>query len=116
MATMRQKMAVEALVANGGNVTAAMRKAGYTEATANTPQKLTESKGFEELCQEAGLTDDFILKALHDDIKQKPRRRSTELSLAADIRGLKKQKIELGGEGLLALEQTLRLAITKKDE
>lgn len=49
MATLRQKKAVAALVGNGGNVTKAMLAAGYTKATANTPQKLTESDGFKEI-------------------------------------------------------------------
>lgn len=48
MPTIKQKIAVAKLVGNGGNVTQAMRDAGYTEATANTPQKLTESEGFKE--------------------------------------------------------------------
>jgi hypothetical protein len=62
MATLRQKMAVEKIVGNGGNVTEAMREVGYTENTANTPQKLTESKGFKELMAKAGLDDDYLLK------------------------------------------------------
>ena len=36
MATLRQKKAVDNLVGNGGNVTQAMRDAGYSENTLNT--------------------------------------------------------------------------------
>ena len=90
MATRKQRDAVNFLVGTGGNVTKAMRDAKYAPATYNTPQKLTESKAFPQLCKEAGLTDDLILKALSDDIKKKPRRRIAELNLAAEIRGLKK--------------------------
>lgn len=62
MSTMRQKQAIKELVGNGGNVTKAMIKAGYTKATANTPQKLTESIGFRKLMEEAGLTDENLFK------------------------------------------------------
>jgi hypothetical protein len=48
MATIKQTRAVAALVGNGGNVTQAMLKAKYSPNTANTPQKLTDSKGFKE--------------------------------------------------------------------
>lgn len=47
--TLRQKKATEKLVENGGNISQAMLAAGYSPNTAHTPQKLTESKGFEEL-------------------------------------------------------------------
>ena len=52
MATIKQKEAFDKMVGNGGNVTQAMRDAKYSEATINTPQKLTESKGFIELMEE----------------------------------------------------------------
>jgi hypothetical protein len=52
MATVKQKKAAKALVGNGGNVTQAMLDAGYSPATANTPQKLTESEGFKEVWEE----------------------------------------------------------------
>ncbi len=86
-ATIKAKRAIKEMVVNGGNVTAAMRKAGYSENTANTPQKLTESKGFQELCHEMGLTDDLIITSLTEDIKKKPQNRLGELALAAKLRG-----------------------------
>lgn len=49
MATYRQVQAAKNLVENGGNTYQAMRDAGYSHATAKTPKKLTESKGFQEL-------------------------------------------------------------------
>lgn len=55
--TMKQKKAVANLVGNGGNVTKAMLDAGYSVATANTPQKLTESEYVQALMVEVGLTD-----------------------------------------------------------
>lgn len=50
------------MVGNGGNVTKAMKEAGYSDATANTPGKLTKSAGFQQLMEEAGLTDEFLLQ------------------------------------------------------
>lgn len=88
MSTEKQRKAVERLVGNGGNVTEAMREAGYSENTLHTPSKLTESKGFEELCDKAGLTDDFIMNCLVEDIKDKPKNRCQELNLASKIKGL----------------------------
>lgn len=52
MATARQKVAAKKVVENGGNVSQAMIEAGYSPNTAHTPQKLTESKGWEELMEE----------------------------------------------------------------
>lgn len=65
MATTRQQKAVKNLVGNGGNVTQAMRDANYSEATINTPQKLTESKGFQELWEE--VIPDKLLTKVHKE-------------------------------------------------
>jgi len=61
--TLKQKRATELLVGNGGNVTKAMIGAGYSPATANTPQKLTESKGFEELKKE--YREELMAQGIH---------------------------------------------------
>lgn len=45
---------------NGGNVTKAMREMKYSENTINTPQKVTETKSWEMLCEEY-LPDNLIL-------------------------------------------------------
>lgn len=54
--TIKQEKAFNELVGNGGNVNKAMLDAGYSEATAHTPQKLTDSEGFKLLA------DDFVTK------------------------------------------------------
>lgn len=87
MATLKQKLALDKIVENGGNVSRAMMEVGYTPATAKTPQKLTESKGFQELCEQAGLTDNFLVKALYEDIDKKPQNRVQELNLAFKVKG-----------------------------
>ena len=97
MATRKCKNAVSKLVGNGGNVTQAMIEAGYSKNTAHTPSKLTESKGYKEVCEEYGLTDSLILKCLVDDIKGKPLNRKPELELGAKITGLLVDRKELSG-------------------
>ena len=68
MATIKQKTALNKVVENGGNVSKAMRDAGYTEKTAKTPQKLTESKGWKELVEEY-LPDDLLARVHHEGLQ-----------------------------------------------
>lgn len=96
MPTEKQKKAVKAMLENGGIISKAMEASGYTKATSKTPQKLTQSKGFKELCEECGLTDDLILVSLVEDIKKKPQNRKAELELGAKIKGLFTDKIKIG--------------------
>lgn len=97
MATAKQVKAVEAMVENGGIASRAMEEAGYSPNTAKTPQKLTESKGFQEICEEYGLTDSLIIESLVDDIKLKPQNRKPELELGAKIKGMLIDKQEHSG-------------------
>jgi hypothetical protein len=87
MATTKQRQAVERIVENRGNVSKSMREVGYDADTAKNPKNLTESKGFKELCEELGLTDNLLVKALVEDINAKPGNRVNELRLAATITG-----------------------------
>lgn len=98
MPTEKQKKAVERIIENHGNVSKSMREAGYTDATAKNPKNLTESDGFEELCKNCGLTDELILESLVDDIKAKRKNRKPELELGAKIRGLLKERTDIGGD------------------
>lgn len=52
MPTIKQEQAFNNVVENGGNVSKAMRDAGYSDNTAHTPEKLTTSKGWLELVEE----------------------------------------------------------------
>jgi hypothetical protein len=49
--------------------------------------EITESEGFAFLAESIGLTDDFLLQALKDDITSKPANRVKELKLAFDLKG-----------------------------
>lgn len=45
-----------------------MLEAGYSAATAKTPQKLTESRGYKLLLIEAGLSDDRLAQTLSEGL------------------------------------------------
>ena len=51
MATTKQKRALAKAVENGGVISRAMLDAGYSPATAKTPQKLTNSKSWQRLME-----------------------------------------------------------------
>ena len=92
--TAKQKAAFNKLVELGGtSVSRAMREGklsngenAYSPETAKSPQKLTESLGFQKICDEAGLTDEFLTNALYNDIKAKKKNRKPELELAFKIK------------------------------
>lgn len=62
MATQRQKKAIANLVENRGNVSKAMRDAGYDETTAKNPKNLTESVAYKAI---ADLIPDELLSEKH---------------------------------------------------
>lgn len=97
--TIKQKRAIELAVENGGNVSKAMRDAGYSPATAKNPDKLTGTSTWAEL-MEAYLPDDMLLRALSDDIEKKVGNRTAELTLAAKMKGKLSDKVDVtsGGE------------------
>jgi hypothetical protein len=99
--TMKQMKAVQLAVENGGNISKAMRDAGYSPATAKNPDKLTKSVAWQELV-EAYLPDEMILGALAEDIEAKKGNRTAELTLATKLKGrmVEKQDVTSGGEKL----------------
>ena len=84
--TRRQRLAVQTLVASSSKKEG-LTAAGYSKAIAKQPHKVIESKGFIKALEEIGLTDDFLNKALFDDIKMKPKQRLGELTLAYKLKG-----------------------------
>jgi hypothetical protein len=89
--TVRQRRAAAIMVANGGRARPAMAEAGYSLKTAQTPSKLTESRGFLQIAKEVGLTPELISTALTDDIQNKPGNRAQELTIAGRWLGVDKQ-------------------------
>ena len=70
-------------------------KAGYKESTsASVKQGIESKKNYEQLLKDI-LPDDFLLQALQDDIKQKPRFRCPELNLATKIKGMQTDKLDI---------------------
>jgi len=61
MPTVKQRVAIEKAVENGGNLTQAMLAAQYSPATANNPQNLTKSKAWSELIEKR-LPDNKLLR------------------------------------------------------
>lgn len=51
MATYKQKLALIKIMENRGNISKAMKEAGYTKATSKNPSNLTKSKGMRELVE-----------------------------------------------------------------
>lgn len=68
MATIRQKKAFDKTLENGGNVSKAMSKSGYSKAMAKNPQKLTQSKGWQEL-MDKHLPDDLLAKVHREGLE-----------------------------------------------
>lgn len=87
MTTYKQKAALVKMVENGGNVSQAMISVGYSTNTAKTPKKLTNSRGFKEVCEEVGLTNNFLLNCLVEDIKKKRGNRKSEIELGFKLLG-----------------------------
>jgi 2-hydroxychromene-2-carboxylate isomerase len=83
-----QRIVAEKMLANGGKASKAIREAGYSEAMARNPQKITKSKGFRQIANEIGLTDDYVLDCLKEDIQMKPQNRLGELTLVSKIKGM----------------------------
>jgi hypothetical protein len=102
MGTLRQKKAAKLTLETIGNSKKKtkgeiLKEAGYSPAIAINPQEVFESKGFIEELENFGLTEDLVKTSLVADIKAKPKKRFLELSLGADILGLKKQGNNGGG-------------------
>lgn len=61
MASKKQETAMKIAVENGGNVSKAMREAGYSPKTAKNPKKLTESEAWKKIMTKA-LSDKELAK------------------------------------------------------
>lgn len=101
--TMRQVKALEYLVENGGSKSEALRKAGYSPAIVHSPDKVIESKGFQQLLEDSGLTDSFLLDSLKTDIENKAGNRLGELTLGFKLKGRLTDKVEHSGTVNLSL-------------
>lgn len=99
MATIKQKRAFKEITEKHRSVSGAMREVGYAKSSTTKPSNLTNSKGFQELCEECGLTDKFLTDALVEDIKKKKRNRKPELELGFKLRNRLKDNLDLTSNG-----------------
>lgn len=72
--TPRQKKAAQLLVENGSSATPKpigqiMKEAGYSNAIATAPSKVTRSEGFLAVLEAAGVTDDKLAIVLTDGLE-----------------------------------------------
>lgn len=91
MASIRQKKAFDKSMENYGNVSKAMREAGYSKNTAKNPKVLTESKGWKELLEEY-LPESELAKAHKELLEQK------QLAYFVFPRRMKDEEIEANME------------------
>lgn len=103
MVTYKQKEAVRKIVEEHGKpLGRIMTEVGYDPTTAKNPKNLTESKGYKDELARYGLTEELITTALVSDIEAKPKKRFLELSLGAEILGMKKRE-EAGTKTLVVM-------------
>jgi len=93
--THRQKKLVGEIIKNKGSLKKSMLNAGYSSTTARVPQIIMEGEGFKMLCRQRGLTEEFLVQALVQDIEEKPRNRKPEIELGAKMLGLLTDKREV---------------------
>lgn len=95
--TIRQKLVVGKILEDPStSLYKAMRAVGYAHTTAIAPKK-NLGAGFNELL-EKHLPDSFLLEALEEDIKNKPKNRAKEIELALKVRGRLKPSDEGTGD------------------
>ena len=99
MATELQEKLAEAIVENRKkpirqrkNKKELVASVGYGAGVAkHKPNVILEAKGVKQALAAYGLTEELITAALVDDIKNKPGKRLGELSLGADVLGMKEE-------------------------
>jgi len=98
----RHIKAVHALLNNGGKQGEAMREAGYTSTVIKSPGKVTESKGFQQVMQNMGLTEELLTSCLVEDIHRKKDNRLGELTLGFKLHG-KLRETQEGNKTLILI-------------
>ena len=95
--TTKQRLAASKMQETAGNVSKAMKLAGYSESSAKDPQRLTRSKGWQQL-MEKYLPDKKLL-SVHKELLENPdwHARDSGLDKAYKIKGkYADNKIQIG--------------------
>ena len=112
--SIRQRQTAKAKLENpkleGAELVAA---GGYGESVQHTPQKALQSKGYIKALGEYGLTEELVTTALVEDINKKPQKRFSELSLGAEILGMK-QRSELPPMMLMLTDEQIERILAAK--
>ena len=85
--TVKQKLVASKLIENGGNISKTMEQVGYSKATARNPQKLTNSKGWQELLDKFLPDDKLERQLLNRYYIQRPQTDLLALEPKPDARG-----------------------------
>lgn len=108
--TPMQKKAFKEMVGKGRNKGDALRKAGYSEAVATQPQKVTKSKGWQQLMDEH-LSDDLLADVHKKGLKDEDANtRHRYLDTAYKVKKKYDQSVELKFKGLDTKELEARAA------
>ncbi len=107
MLSVKALTAIKDITENHRSVSQAMLNAGYAPSTATKPSQLTQSKGFKELMNERGLTDELLTDSLKEDILLKPQNRLGELALMAKLKGHLKDQDTQPISNVIVLPNTL---------
>ena len=86
-------------------------KAGYASSmTTSVKTGIEATKGFQQLLKDHKLEDATLLNYLSEDLRNKPGERLGELKLAAEITGLKENKLKIvsgADEGVALLKRII---------
>jgi hypothetical protein len=117
MITLRQKRAARNIVGNSRTLFEALRKAGYSKATAIKPTQVTRSKGFMKVAKPLIARYEKELNAILDAIELKDKN-SEEYKTLISALNIIQDKIQLlSGKATERLEVTPILSgLTKQDE
>jgi hypothetical protein len=66
-------------------------RAGYSPTMSEKPELVSSQQGVQKALAELGLTKEFVISALREDIEAKPQRRAFELSIAGKWLGLEQR-------------------------
>jgi len=104
MATKKQKKFVRGVFKNVGrgekkSLGKIARESGYSEGSSEQPGRIIRAKGTRDLANKLGITEQFLLTCLKEDIKAKKGDRGRELDMGFKIHGSyapEKHEIEPG--------------------
>ena len=68
MTSIKQRKVAKSIIEGNDNVSQAMVEAGYSVKTAHNPHKIIKSKGFRELMEQMGISDEKLAQRLNEGL------------------------------------------------